>query len=86
MKKQSFDQDWEYSDVSGFEAFFNPGAWQPVNLPHDAMIRKPRAASNPGAGNVGFFPGSVANYRKKFTAPEAWQGQVDSGQPREQTL
>jgi beta-galactosidase len=54
---------------------FNPHAWQPVNLPHDAMISKPRAASNPGGGNVGFFPGSVANYRKRFTAPVEWQGQ-----------
>lgn len=75
MKKQCFDQGWEYSEASGLMALFMRVPWQPVNLPHDAMISKPRAAGNPGGGNVGFFPGGVANYRKKFTVPEAWQGQ-----------
>ena len=76
MKKQCFDQGWEYSEASGLMAMFMPALWQPVNLPHDAMIRKPRDASNPGGGNVGYFPGSVASYRKKFTVPEDWQGQI----------
>lgn len=75
MKKQCFDQGWEYSEASGLMALFMPVPWQPVNLPHDAMISKPRAASNPGGGNVGFFPGSIASYRKKFSVPETWQGQ-----------
>ena len=74
MKKQSFDQGWEFSEAAGLMAMFNPSAWQPVTLPHDAMISKPRLASNLGGGNVGFFPGGVANYRKKFTIPAEWQG------------
>lgn len=49
--------------------------WQPVNLPHDAMIAKPRTAGAPSGSGGGFFPGSVANYRKKFFVPEAWRGQ-----------
>ena len=76
MQKQCFDQGWEFSEASGLMAMFMRVPWQPVNLPHDAMISKPRAASNPGGGNVGYFPGGVANYRKKFTVPEEWQGQA----------
>jgi beta-galactosidase len=74
MKKQTFDQGWEYSEAVGMIAMFNP-QWQPINLPHDAMIAKPRAASNPSGGGGGFFPGGVANYRKKFLVPEEWHGQ-----------
>jgi beta-galactosidase len=73
MIKESFDLDWRYSDVFGMMALVS-GQWQPVNLPHDAMIAKPRAASNPSGSSGGYFPGSIANYRKTFFAPEDWQG------------
>ncbi len=79
MKKQIFDQGWEFSEAAGLMAMFNPSAWQPVTLPHDAMISKPRSASNPAASNGGYFPGGIANYRKKFTAPEEWQGDGPMG-------
>ena len=75
MKKENFDLGWEYSELSGFALLFNPHAWQPVRLPHDAMIAKPRAEGNPGGSSIGYFPGGVANYRKKFQVPEAWRGQ-----------
>jgi beta-galactosidase len=74
MNKQTFDQGWEYSEAAGLMArFFQQ--WQPVDLPHDAMISKPRASGNPSGTHGGFFPGSVANYRKTFFVPEAWRGQ-----------
>jgi beta-galactosidase len=75
MQKQSFDLDWEYTELTGFAALFNPNAWQPVTLPHDAMITKPRAANNPSGNGGAYFPGGVANYRRKFHTPEAWRGQ-----------
>ena len=75
MKKQIFDQGWEYSELSGFALHFNPRAWQPVTLPHDAMITKPRSPANPSGSSGGYFPGGVANYRKKFFVPEDWRGQ-----------
>jgi beta-galactosidase len=74
MNKQSFDRDWEYHEASGLVALLTGAQWQPVNLPHDAMISKPRAAHNPSGTHGGFFPGSVANYRKKFFVPEEWRG------------
>jgi beta-galactosidase len=80
MQKQNFDQGWEYSEAAGLIAeFFNPPKWQAVNLPHDAMICKLRAASNPGGSNVGYFPGGIANYRKKFAVPKEWQGDGPMG-------
>jgi beta-galactosidase len=74
MRKQTFDRGWEYSEAAGMMAMFNP-QWQPVDLPHDAMIVKPRAPDHPSGRDGGFFPGSVANYRKTFFVPEAWRGQ-----------
>jgi beta-galactosidase len=74
MKKQLFDQDWEFTEATGFAALFNPTAWQPVILPHDAMIAKPRTPDSPAGNHGGYFPGGVANYRKKFLAPEDWRG------------
>ena len=47
MKKQNFDLGWEYTEATGFRAMFDPSIWQPVTLPHDAMIGKPRSAEQP---------------------------------------
>jgi beta-galactosidase len=74
MIKQFFDLDWQYSEVFGMMALVS-GQWQPVNLPHDAMISKPRAAGHPSGSSGGYFPGSIANYRKRFFVPEDWRGQ-----------
>lgn len=74
MLKQTFDFDWSYSETFGMMAVAS-GHWQPVNLPHDAMIAKPRAANNPSGSSGGYFPGSVATYRKTFFVPEEWRGQ-----------
>ena len=42
MRKQCFAQGWEVTEATGFAAMFSPSVWQPVILPHDAMIAKPR--------------------------------------------
>ena len=74
MNKQNFDLGWEYSELTGFAAMFNPHAWQPVRLPHDAMIGKPRAATtHPAPGRV--FPGRRGQLSQEVSAPEEWRGQ-----------
>ncbi|NLE45582.1 MAG: glycoside hydrolase family 2 protein [Chloroflexi bacterium] len=73
MNKQSFDLGWEYSEATEMMAGWS-AQWQPVDLPHDAMISKPRSASNPSGGAGAYFPGGVANYRKKLHVPEEWRG------------
>jgi beta-galactosidase len=75
VNKQLFDQGWEFSETYGLADLWGPVQWQPVSLPHDAMISKPRAAANPSGGAGGYFPGGLANYRKKFLVPEDWRGQ-----------
>jgi beta-galactosidase len=72
MRKLSFDQGWEFTEATGFAAMFNPQAWQPVTLPHDAMIAKPRTADSPTGNHGGYFPGGVASYRKKFAVTEQY--------------
>jgi len=74
VNKLCFDQGWEYSEAAGFMAMFH-SHWQPVTLPHDAMVSKPRAAGNPSGSGGAYFPGGIANYRKRFLVPEDWRGQ-----------
>jgi beta-galactosidase len=75
VKKQIFDLTWEYTETIDMMLGHRFAQWQPVNLPHDAMIAKPRAADNPSGHAGGFFPGSMATYRKTFFVPEEWRGQ-----------
>lgn len=73
MIKTSFDSGWEFTDQSGmFTAFM--AQWQPVNLPHDASILRPRNASYPTGSGGGYAWSGVVTYRKKFSAPEDWKG------------
>ncbi len=75
MKKTRFNTGWEFTELTGFAAMFNPHAWQPVTLPHDAMIGKERHPDNPSGSQGAYFPGSVAHYRRKFEVPNEWRGQ-----------
>ena len=72
MDKQNFDSGWEFSEAQGMFAMMDP-KWQPVTLPHDASISKPRAAQNPSASGGGYAWGGVVTYRKKFQVPEGWK-------------
>ncbi len=73
MHRHIFDSDWEYSEETGLLAMMN-AQWTPVDIPHDAMIGKPRSPDNPSGTHGGYFPGTVASYRKTFFAPKEWQG------------
>lgn len=72
MNKISFDTGWEYTEMAGMMAMFM-AQWQPVTLPHDLSITKPRKAEYPTAGGGGYAWSGVVTYRKKFTAPEDWR-------------
>ena len=65
MKKQNFDLDWEYTESTGFLAM-GFAQWQPVNLPHDLSIHKPRDQSHPTGGAGGYAWSGLITYRKKF--------------------
>ena len=74
MIRTSFNDGWQvrpkvslFAELSGARAPF-----QPVVLPHDAMIGQPRSASASGA--CAYFPGGVFEYRKIFSVPEQDRG------------
>jgi beta-galactosidase len=73
MNKQNFDLDWEYTEATGFAAAF--AQWQPIDLPHDLSINKPRDKSYPTGSGGGYAWSGVVTYRKKFPIPNEWRGQ-----------
>jgi len=75
MQKQLFDAGWEFTDAQGMFGML-PAPWQPVTLPHDASIAKPRSAQYPTGPGGGYAWSGVVTYRKKFTVPAEWKDQV----------
>jgi len=80
MIRTSFNDDWQarpkvnpFAELAGAVT-----AFQPVTLPHDAMIGQDRAAPDgaaPMEGGAGaYFPGGVFEYRKIFPVPEDLRG------------
>src|ERR1700759_2384433 len=80
MIRESFNDGWEFrprvnpfAELGGVTA-----AYQPVTLPHDAMISQQRAAADAPAARKGpaaaSFPGGAFEYRKVFAVPEEHRG------------
>ncbi len=74
MDKLNFDRGWEYTEQFGMMTGMM-AEWQPVDLPHDASIHKPRSADYPTGRGGGYAWSGVVTYRKTFHVPEDWQGQ-----------
>ena len=80
MIRESFNEGWEFRPkVSPFSELGGAAApYQPVTLPHDALIGQDRvppdghAQSDGGAG--AYFPGGAFEYRKTFSVPEEYRG------------
>lgn len=75
MKRTSFNAGWRVRPKANlFEEMFGGAAqpWQPVHLPHDAMIGGRRDPD--GHWSTAFFPGGVWEYEKTFTATEELRG------------
>jgi beta-galactosidase len=71
MEKSLFDSSWEYIDkVSWIPNPFE--TWQPVTLPHDAAMERPRSHEYPTGSAGGYAWSGVLTYRKKFQTPEDW--------------
>jgi beta-galactosidase len=83
MIRVSFNEGWEFRPkVSPFSELGGAAApYQPVTLPHDALIGQQRVAPDGqaqpagGAGGAGgYFPGGAFEYRKTFSVPEEYRG------------
>jgi beta-galactosidase len=64
-----FDSNWKFylGDASGARQItFNDTAWRTLNIPHDWSIEGQNLETEPGEGNVGYFPTGVGWYRKTF--------------------
>ncbi|CUU54869.1 Glycosyl hydrolases family 2, sugar binding domain [Parafrankia irregularis] len=76
MIRTSFNDGWSYRrKPDAFQALLgraNEG-WEPVRLPHDAMIRRERNGTDPEAGHRGYFPADGYEYKKTFFVPEEYQ-------------
>jgi hypothetical protein len=74
MQRALFDAGWEYTEGSTFFGMLLSPT-QPVTLPHDASIGKPRKPDHPSGAGGAYAWNGVVTYRKHFQAPPEWQGQ-----------
>jgi beta-galactosidase len=79
MFRVSFNDGWEFRPKASSFAELGRGAapYQPVTLPHDAMIGQQRVAPDGAVTDGGanaYFPGGVFEYRKTFFVPEEDRG------------
>lgn len=74
MKRTLFTDGWQFRQkVNPFAELGGASApYEPVTLPHDAMIERERDPEGDGA--VAFFPGGAYQYRRSFAVPTAWEG------------
>ncbi|MFG1964700.1 sugar-binding domain-containing protein [Nonomuraea sp. NPDC049028] len=75
MIRASFNDNWQFrpkvnpfAELAGIAPPF-----EPVTVPHDAMITRDREATADGAATA-YFPGGAYEYRKTFFAPEEHRG------------
>jgi beta-galactosidase len=77
MHRQTFDESWFFRLVDPTLGFWQDPALTPertVDLPHDWSVEFERDPSHPSGALGGFFRTGMGEYRKTFSAPEAWHG------------
>jgi len=74
MAKMLFNSDWNVRrKISGFVDLLGGAEWEPVTLPHDAMISFTRSPDAIGGAAAAFFPGGEVEYTKRFQVPDDWR-------------
>jgi beta-galactosidase len=76
-RKQLFDYKWKFAlgvYPTASTNDFDDSRWRNIDLPHDWSIEGKLDHKNPTGGGGGYFPAGIGWYRKKFSAPPAWQG------------
>ena len=69
MKKETFNEGWLYAPQSKKYMGTPEIPFEPVQLPHDAMIYRKRTAQAEGSCNSGYYPAGSCEYKKKFNVP-----------------
>ena len=73
MEKRSMDLDWEFVTHTGLQPD-RDAVWEPVALPHDAAIAKPRDGAHATGGGGGYAWSGLVTYRRTLFVPEDWRG------------
>lgn len=73
MQKQSMDLSWQVVTHAGIQPD-RDAAWEPVALPHDVAITKPRDGSHATGGGGGYAWSGLVTYRRTLFVPEDWRG------------
>ena len=79
MKKSSFNQNWMLNHGLGsiMESMMGGAAkWEPVSLPHDAMITMKRSADAVSGPGMAYFEGENIEYAKEFEVPSSEKDKV----------
>jgi len=77
MKKVNIDKSWECAESSLYSVLNVANLeceWRPVDLPHDAVIERPRCENNPSGASEGYTPGCSLYYKKELMLEEEWKG------------
>lgn len=80
-RKQLFDNDWKFylgDEPLASAKDFNDNNWRNLDLPHDWSIEGKLNPNNPTGNDGGYFPAGIGWYRKTFTVPSSWKGQLVS--------
>ena len=76
-QRLSMDPGWRFTqgDLQGAEApGFDDTGWRQLDLPHDWSIEGGPEESNPGGGQIGYFPTGIGWYRRAFQLPAGAEG------------
>ncbi|WP_029429853.1 glycoside hydrolase family 2 TIM barrel-domain containing protein [Blastococcus sp. URHD0036] len=77
MPRIDFNRDWACrTKVTAFQELGGGAAsdWEPVTLPHDAVISQPRRPTLEHGETTGWYPGGAFEYRKTLAVDEADRG------------
>ena len=71
----SWNDGWAYRPFqsSFLELAGTAAPWQPVTLPHDAMLSEQRDGSQADRAGVAYFPDGAWEYKKSLLVPEEWR-------------
>jgi beta-galactosidase len=73
----AFDAEWKFAlgdHRNAQKSGFGDAAWRTLDLPHDWSIEGVNVETEPGGGNVGYFPTGIGWYRKTFDYPALDRG------------
>lgn len=74
MLAESFNHGWGVRPKTNpFFELTGAVPYEPVTLPHDAMIGRERDRDLPSGAMNGFFPGGDVEYLKEIEVPEEWR-------------